>query len=231
MADIVFCTCCVLQKWKKRWKVNLQKLSHRNFINGEKTSKKTSINIKKKNPRTNLHSWSHYEHSPPRSIMKVCSGDFTSLAFMSYFMLHNSKGFNWSNRMKKNIIKKLMYQAYIEWKNIVEVIKISRQQCIPSGFLQAYKLLSTWVSLPTFSLPCRHSSSALLNISSGMHQCSTLHFDQKEVLEQPWVHWPACRKSIQHLSFNHSEILSCSDKTTIWKKFLILFINLASEWL
>lgn len=57
----------------------------------------------------------------------------------------------------------------------------------PNEFLQAYKWTSTWVSLPTFSLPYQHSSSELLNISSDMHRCSTWNYVPIEVLEQPWV--------------------------------------------
>ena len=44
---------------------------------------------KKKKNSTNLHPWPHYKHSPPGSIMKICSGDFPRHAFMCYVMLRN----------------------------------------------------------------------------------------------------------------------------------------------
>lgn len=74
---------------------------------------------------------------------------------------------------------------------------------LPNEFLQAYKLPSTWVSLPPFSSPYQDSSSELPNISEGMHQCSTSDYVQTGGQVQPWVLWPDCKFVSPNVRFQY----------------------------
>lgn len=70
----------------------------------------------------------------------------------------------------------------------------------PSGFRQAYMLISILTSLPPFSLPCLHSSYELPNISSNTHHCNIASCDLIVVQEQSLAHSPEVEARLHRLT-------------------------------